>query len=647
MPRISKTESIALKSGSKGIEKYLFDGTMSQTKLNIYKNRQLTSIDKRMLDKAPGLLKMVNEYETLTHRKTPPQHPFWKKAREDGFFSLIVPEEYGGQKMSATGLSVLLQSLSSCSASVPVHVMVPNSLGPSELLSHYGTEKQKKYYLPKLAKGAIPCFGLTSLYAGSDAAGSMTDIGKAVLVNGKPKLNITCDKRYITLAPVADIVGIAFKIDDKDGILTNLAGRSVHDEITLALVQRNHPGLNMEKYLDPLGVGFENGTISALNMEIDIEDVIGAEGGLGNGWKFLMEALAAGRGTALPAGAAGSSKMLTNAVSSYCTIRRQFKVPISNFEGIQEKIADMGIKTFEIDSLVSLMNSVLDNGEKPPILSAILKQRTTEISRDVVNHAMDICAGSAICMGPRNFVAPAYLSCPIGITVEGSNTMTRSLLIFGQGLIRSHPHMLDLIQSIENDDKKLFISKIKSLVSSNVNLWMKPTTHLSYLDRFSRFFAISANLSLFLGGSLKRREYLSGRYADLMSFLIAAYAMERHGMSTVPHLTPIFRKYNHDRIHKTIDELLLNHPHTYFHTPAYKRIVGTSTFDKITDFEKSIIANELFTYNSELRKLFDEGTLSHLHPTIKKMDYVMSGKNTSETLVRDILEVDSFLKNEI
>ena len=292
MPKISKTERIALESGTTGVERLVFNGRMNHKSLSHYKQAQLSKIDKEMLNKVPSLAKTVNEYEILNNRITPASHKFWNKAKTDGFFSLIVPEEYGGKKMTSTGLSKLLQRLSSVSASIPVHVMVPNSLGPAELISLYGTHEQKEYFLPKLARGDIPCFGLTSLHAGSDAAGSMTDVGTVYVADdGSIRIKLTFKKRYITLAPVADIIGIAFKLEDKDGQLQKLCGRHVDGDITLALLERDAMGLRIGDYLDPLGVGFANGTIEADAIDIGIDDVIGGVGGVGNGWKFLMEAL--------------------------------------------------------------------------------------------------------------------------------------------------------------------------------------------------------------------------------------------------------------------------------------------------------------------------------------------------------------------
>lgn len=646
LPKISKTEQIALESGTVGIERSVFQGIMNSKTLRKYKLAEPTDIDKEMFSKLPNIIKSVDESSILMNRLTPKNHPFWNQAKKDGFFSLIVPEEYGGKKMSASGLSKLLQRLSSVSASLPVHVMVPNSLGPAELIALYGTDEQKKYHLPKLAQGSIPCFGLTSLHAGSDAAGSMTDTGTVVKRGNNINFILNCEKRYITLGPVADVVGLAFKIVDTDNLLEQVVGKNVDGEITLAIVEKNHKNLELGVYTDPLGVGFANGTVVAKNMEIQISDIIGGVNGIGQGWKFLMEALAAGRGTALPAGAAGSSKMLTNAVSGYSVLRKQFKVPIHSFEGIQEKLADMAIKTYEIDSLVNLMNCILDQKEKPPIMSAILKQRTTELSRDVVNHSMDIVAGSAICMGPQNFVAPAYLSCPIGITVEGSNTMTRSLLIFGQGLIRSHPHMLPIIHSIQNNDYKTFKNCVLKMIYENTVLVIKPVFGSNDLDRFVKFFSLSSTLSLVLGGQLKRKEFLSGRYADLLSYIVAGYAMEWHASQnglTDHIILRSAQSHNLKRIDNCIKDLIQNHPHSFFHMICYRRFIGNKTFVGVSDHEKTEISKQLGTHDSILRKLFDTNTLSHMHPNIKRINDALSGKDVN---IDDIMKVDLYTVEE-
>lgn len=651
VPKMSSTERIALRSGTAGIERAAFAGDMSLDTFKKYAPHPLTATDKRMLAKAPSLLSEVDEATILRQRVTPPDHPFWSHAKREGFFGLIVPDKYGGNHMSNTGLSKLLQALSSCSASVPVHIMVPASLGPAELLVHYGTAEQRERFLPRLARGAIPCFGLTSADAGSDAAGSMVDVGRVVdTADGRgPKILLNCAKRYITLAPMADIVGIAFKLEDADGVMERACGRPVHGEITLALVERGRVGLTLGPYSDPLGVGFVNGTVEARDIELSpAEDVIGGLDGVGHGWKFLMEALAAGRGIALPAGAAGSSKMLVCGVAGYAAIRKQFKLPLSAFEGVQEKLVDMALRTYEIDSMVAIMNSALDDGERPPVLSAILKQRTTELGRDVVMHAMDIVAGAAICMGPRNFVAPAYLSSPIGITVEGSNTMTRSLLIFGQGIVRSHPHLLDILTAIENDRQDEFARLLSRMVIDNAKLFATPLLMAEPLEEFVHFFSLSSNASLLLGGELKRREFLSGRYADILSCLVSGFAMEWHARHVPENMRPTEAflvacrmKVLHE-LQEACNELIDNHPHSFVHRMLYMRKVGSrSRHRPCSDGTKADVVEELTTYDSSLRRLFKRDILT-LHPTIRLIEEALEHPDRADVLRSEIIRTDVY-----
>lgn len=649
MPRISPTERIALESGTSGLERFAFAGSLSARHLEAYTPRAPTANDELMRSKARALLGTVNEHDTLSRRMTPADHPFWGHAKREGFFGLIVPERYGGTPLSSGGLSRLLQTLASASASAPVHVMVPASLGPAELLVHYGTDAQRDYFLPRLAAGAIPCFGLTSLHAGSDAAGSMVDIGTTVRrADGSIGIRIACEKRYITLSPVADVVGIAFKLSDPDGALAAACGRAVDGEITLALVERGTPGLQLGAYTDPLGVGFANGTVVADDVEIGVDAVIGGLDGVGEGWKFLMEALAAGRGVALPAGAAGSSKMLSNAVAAYTCVRRQFKLPLHAFEGVQEKLGDMGAKTFEIDSLVALMNCALDEGERPPILSAILKHRTTELGRDVVMHAMDIVAGSAICMGQQNFVAPAYLSSPIGITVEGSNTMTRSLLIFGQGIVRSHPHLLPLVRAIEADDRGEFARLTRRMVYENLRLLCRP----AFLDedlgmRYARFFSLSANASLLLGKELKRNEFLSGRYADVLTALVAIRAIEWHASRESMRKAAVVRvalDANLLRMHEACADIIANHPHAALHRALFWKTVGSVSPSRPRDADISSACKEMIDPRGALRPLFARDIAADVHPNVARLEKWLHTADEAERarLHDEILRVDLF-----
>ncbi len=644
-PRVSQTERIALVSGTVGLERLALAGTLCKAHLDAYAPRR--DYDRRMHAKLGRLHATIDESDILHRRVTPPDHPFWNRAKEMGFFGLIVPKAHGGGELSPTALSTLLQECASISASLPVHVMVPASLGPAELLSHYGTPEQRRHFLPRLARGAIPCFALTSTDAGSDAAGSMTDVATVVDDGeGGVRLSLCCDKRYITLAPVADIVGVAFKIDDPTNRLGALCGRSVHGEITLALLERDAPNLVVGPYTDPLGVGFANGTVVATDTPIDIEkQVIGGVDGLGRGWAHLMEALAAGRGIALPAGAAGSSKALCNASGAYARVRSQFKQPIAAFEGVQEKLAEMAVATYEIDSLVRLMNAILENGERPPILSAILKFRCTELGRRVVNESMDILGGAAICMGPQNFVAPAYLSTPIGITVEGSNTMTRSLLIFGQGLVRSHPHVLGLLNALEADDATAFYQTVGRFSLDVARLLLTPDAHRSDIERVTRFFALSASASLALGGRLKTMEFLSGRYADLLTMLVSYHAVGwngQHHTTTQDAATIVQRRLLH-RMHATCADLAENHPHARVHRALLWKTVGAHRSPDMTDAQRTRLAAQLTTWDTPLRTHFDAHNKSaELHPNVARLHRALRQMPTDPQELRQILRVDLY-----
>lgn len=466
----------------------------------------------------------------------------------------------------------------------------------------------------------------------------MVDVGRVSPCGSSIELN--CDKRYITLAPVADLVGIAFKIEDPDGTLASRCGRVVDGEITLALIERSRRGMAVGPHSDPLGVGFANGTIKCTNVNLNVEeDIIGGLDGAGKGWQFLMEALAAGRGIALPAGAAGAAKLLTNATAGYAALRVQFKQPLVAFEGVQEKLADMATKTYEIDSLVRAMNCALDSGERPPVFSAILKQRTTELGRDVTNHAMDILAGAAICMGPQNFAAPFYMSTPIGITVEGSNTMTRSLLIFGQGVVRSHPHLLDIIDSLEADKPYDFCDGVTRLVRDTLLLFCSIRKRTP-LEDYVRFFALSSTASLLLGGKLKRNEFLSGRYADMLSCILGGFAMRwhprRHDALVVAAAA---EAHNLWRLQSIAQDLVANHPHRWVHAALYARCVWGS-HKPMDDTSKSSIAAALATDGTPIRSVFDEDTLPDAHANVQRITKWLREPNVE--LARQVLRVDTF-----
>jgi len=365
--------------------------------------------------------------------------------------------------------------ISSYNPSLGVVTMVPNSLGPAELLQHYGTEEQKEYYLPKLANGTfIPCFGLTGPNNGSDAVGKI-DEGTVELVDGKIKMKITLNKRYITLAPISNLIGIAFHLKDPNKLLP-----SKKEGITVALIENVEKGLMQDTYHNPNNAGFPNGTVKG-TIFIEPSKVIGGEKNIGEGWKMLMECLAVGRGVSLPATANGSSKYITLSIMNYINIRNQFNMPIGNMEAVREKFIDMFINTWIIHTSVQLTNHILDSGSTPSVITAVMKQQTTERARNILNHGMDIYSGSGICLGTNNFFTKFYNSSPVGITVEGSNTLTRGLIIFGQGLNKSHPHIFPIF--------------------------------------------ILTNFIALLGGKIKSKQMISGNMADLLSNIYLGYSL--------------------------------------------------------------------------------------------------------------------------
>ena len=395
--------------------------------------------------------------------------------------------------------------------------MVPNSLGPGELLSHYGTEKQKNDFLPKLADGSyIPCFGLTGPNNGSDATGQI-DTGIVKKENNKIKININLNKRYITLAPVANLMGIAFNLEDPE----NIIGK---EGVTLALVNRNHPGLIQNTHHNPLNVGFPNGTIKG-NISIDPDDVIGGVEKIGEGWKMLMDCLSAGRAVSLPATANASSKVALFGIYNYIQIRNQFKMPLSKMEAIQEKFNNILFNTWIIQSSIKMTNDILDNNNSPAVISAIMKQQTTERARKVLNEAMDIHAGASICIGYNNFLEKFYRAVPIGITVEGSNTLTRSLIIFGQGLNKSHPYIFEILDSVLENDKDKFKEKFLNMISNIGLLYIKSFNFSKSLEQQINDFALLVNFVALKGGKLKSEQMISGDMADIFSNLYLAVSV--------------------------------------------------------------------------------------------------------------------------
>ncbi len=542
LPQMSTTEQEALEAGTVWWDGDLFSGKPDWNKwLNVPK-ATLTAEEQAFVDGPTNeLCRMIDEWET-THEDHDLDPKVWQFIKENGFLGMIIPKEYGGKGFSAYGHSQTVMKISTRSATAAVSVMVPNSLGPGELLVHYGTKAQKDYYLPRLAKGLeIPCFALTAPDAGSDAA-SMPDVGIVCkeMWEGKETigLRVTWEKRYITLGPVATLLGLAFKAYDPEKLL----GDTVDLGITCALIPTAHPGVNIGRRHMTLNAAFMNGPNSGKDVFIPMDWVIGGQPMLGQGWRMLMECLAAGRSISLPAQSIAAGKVGSFSSGAYARVRQQFKTPIGKFEGIEEPLARIGAMTYLMDATRTITAGALDLGEKPSVLSAISKYHATERMRQVVNDAMDIHGGKGICMGPNNYLGRAYQQVPIAITVEGANILTRSLIIFGQGAIRCHPWVLKEMKSARADSisdfDEAFWGHIKFTISNaGRSLFLGitggvglpapacPETIRFYqqMTRFSSAFALLADVSMFvIGGSLKRKEKLSARLGDVLSHLYLA-----------------------------------------------------------------------------------------------------------------------------
>jgi acyl-CoA dehydrogenase len=527
IPKISETEIIALKSGGVSIDRELFNGKVDYTKL--YKPILISS-DKNMETETNNLLQSVGSENIYPNKNI---HKLIKQLGEKGFLSMIIDKQYNGNRLSITSQSKILSKISSYNPSLAVSIMVPNSLGPAELLQHYGTQQQKDFFLPKLADGTmIPCFGLTGPNNGSDAVGQI-DKGIVELIDGKIKIKITLNKRYITLAPVSNLIGIAFNIEDPNRLLKNNK-----TGISVALVESFQYGLQQHTYHNPNNAGFPNGTIKG-TIFIDTDQIIGGEDKIGEGWKMLMECLAVGRGVSLPATANGSSKFVTHSIMNYINLRKQFNMHIGNMESVREKFIDMYLNTWIIHTSVNFTNHILDSGSTPSVITAIMKQQTTERARNILNNGMDIYAGSGICVGENNFFTKFYNSSPVGITVEGSNTLTRGLIIFGQGLNKSHPYIFPIFQSIQDNNLDEFKYNFNKLVSSilvnyckmisitslNSLPFMKNNTAQQRLDIATLKYSLLANFIALMGGKIKSKQMISGNMSDILSNLYLSYSV--------------------------------------------------------------------------------------------------------------------------
>jgi len=543
LPRVSPTEEIALRAGTVWWDRELFSGKADWQALLDFSVRRLTPEEEAFLaGPVNELCARIDDWQVSQDGDFSPE--IWQFIKSKRFFGMIIPPEYGGLGFSAAAHGRVVARIASRSVAAAVTVMVPNSLGPGELLMRYGTEKQRQYYLPRLAKGEeIPCFALTEARAGSDA-GSCESRG--VVAHGSWQgqevlgIRLTFSKRYITLAPVATLIGLAFRLFDPQHLL----GEREDIGITCALVPRETPGVRIGRRHDPMGVAFANGPIVGEDVFIPLEMVIGGADYVGEGWRMLMETLATGRGISLPSLAVGAMETTCRAATAYCRVREQFGRPIGTFEGIRERLARIAVYSYMGEAVRRLTCGAVDAGERPAVLSAIAKAYLTEAMRQVVNDGMDIFGGSAICRGPKNIFALPYSAIPIGITVEGANILTRSLIIFGQGALRCHPFLQEEMRALgEGDcaafDRALF-GHIRHVLCNGGRALVggvcgglcsssAPSHGLGgyyhHLDRLGSAFALLADVALAtLGGALKKREYLSGRYADALAWLFLASA---------------------------------------------------------------------------------------------------------------------------
>ena len=551
VPKMSKTEKEALEAGGVWWEGELFSGMPNWDVLMTMPQPELSPDEKKFLDgPCEKLCEMLNDWEISHHRGDLPEE-IWKFFKSEKFFAMIIPKKYGGLEFSSYANAMVTAKIASRNAVASSTVGVPNSLGPAELLLHYGSEEQKNHYLPRLASGdEIPCFALTSTEAGSDAS-SIIDSGIICkgTWNGEEIIGIKLNwnKRYITLAPVATILGLAFKLYDPE----KLIGEIEDYGITAALIPTNLDGVTIGRRHLPMNVPFQNGPTSGNDVFVPIDFIIGGEKMAGKGWKMLVECLSVGRAITLPSTATGGGQAASYATGAYAQLRKQFNLPISQFDGIKESLARIAGYTYIMNSTVSVTSGAIDHGEKPAVPSAILKYHCTELGRKIANDAMDVHGGKAIMMGPKNYMGRSYMATPIAITVEGANILTRSLIIFGQGAIRCHPFVLNELEAANEEgqdglkkfDKALFghigyaVSNItRSLIlaitkskysKSPVNTITK--RYYQHINRYSAAFAVASDFAMLsLGGELKKKELLSARLGDVLSSLYLASTVLKH-----------------------------------------------------------------------------------------------------------------------
>lgn len=543
LPRVSRTEQEALDAGTIGWDAELFYGRPDWTKLTSIRPLTLTEEERAFLDgPTEEVCAMIDDWETRNERADlSPQ--VWQFLKDKGFLGMLIDKEYGGLGFSAQAQSMIVSKIASRSVAVGITVMVPNSLGPGELLEKYGTAEQKEKYLARLAKGLeVPCFALTGVHSGSDA-GNMRDVGVVTrgTWNGKDVVGVrlSWDKRYITLAPIATLIGLAFDLHDPD----NLLGKGEHVGITLALVPRDHPGVEIGRRHFPARQAFMNGPTRGKDVFVPMDYLIGGVDHAGEGWRMLMECLSTGRAISLPAIGSISIKQALRVTSAYARIRRQFGIPVGTMEGVAEPLAMMVKSAYAFEAARRLTASMVDEGQRPSVLSALLKYRTTDAMRECIDAAFDIHGGRAIQEGPSNYLFGGYMATPVAITVEGANILTRTLMTFAQGVLRAHPFLYKEVQAAQNPDRragidafdKAFAGHAAFMLRNKIATFLHAVTSGAFasspvdhemarwyrqLHRYAQAFALVADwTTVVLGGSLKARQQISGRMADILGDL--------------------------------------------------------------------------------------------------------------------------------
>jgi acyl-CoA dehydrogenase len=654
LPKISETEKTALDAGTTWVEGEFFKTIPNIKKILNEPFEGLTDEEKRFMEnEVEEVCKMTEDFKIFQDKDLPVE--VWQYLKEKKFFGMIIPKKYGGLDFSPIAQSAIVGKLGTRSQVLSITTMVPNSLGPGELLLKYGTEKQKNYYLPRLADGReIPCFGLTEPFAGSDAA-SIKSYGELFKGDdGKLKIRLNFEKRYITLGGIATVIGLAFQLRDPENLLP--PGKKLG--ITCALLKGDLEGITRGRRHLPMYVPFINSPIWGKNVVISVEDdVIGGESGLGEGWRMLMECLSVGRGISLPAIASAAGKFSTQYTLMYSFIRKQFGLPIAKFEGIEEVLARMLANCFAIDAMRIFTASAVKNGQKPAITNAIVKYHATEMARKVTIDSMDVLGGAAICVGPSNMVAHVYMGIQVGITVEGANILTRSLLHFGQGLMRCHPFLYNEMTAIQEGNLSKFDANLwghvgsfiakrirfitlsfKEALNKIINIFYKQSIVCKYsqkMERISAKFGFFADLVLLMyGGGFKVKEKLSGRFGDIVSnlYIMSAILRKFKANNCKKELEPIV-EYALENCLNAIDKAMLEIYANLSHNAFMNRLIkfvfllispsreGKALKDKISyKTVKSVVENQ---------DIFDD-IFSHV--------FISKDKNDRANLVKECFE---------